>query len=190
MALLSGETRLRRGYCAYSDQESDWTAMIKPAGPPRCPTSAPTSSFCPTVSAQNILEPLIIVPRPTFHFSFVSTCSPHLIISQLSGTASKPKGLFRRHHHFDLHRQLFQVGLPDLPSRALFTDSIRDTMTAALLPHQANMPSYNAVDLDEVSSLPRYCFLMLRILRAFSAFFCFLLFAFCFSASVFQPASC
>lgn len=158
--------------------------MIKPAGPPRCPTSAPVSSFCPTVSAQNILESLIIVPRPTFRFSFVSTCSPHLI-SQPSGTASKPKGLFRRHHHFDLHRQLFQVDLPDLPSRALFTDSIRNTMTAALLPHQANMPSYNTVDLDEVSSLPRYCFLYAQDIACFFL----LLFAFRFSF-LFLLSSC
>lgn len=54
----SGETSWQRGCCLSSDRESDWTATIKPAGPPRCPTFSLDSSFSPTVSAQNILESL------------------------------------------------------------------------------------------------------------------------------------
>lgn len=38
------------------------------------------------------------------------------------------------------------------------------------------MPSYNAVDLDEVSSLPRYCFLYALDIACFSAFSAFILF--------------
>lgn len=40
------------------------------------------------------------------------------------------------------------------------------------------MPSYNAVDLDEVSSLPRYCFLYAQDIACFFCFFCFSAFFF------------
>lgn len=65
--------------------ESDWTATIKPAGPPRCPTSSLVSSFCPTVSAQSILESprtdfslliCIHLQPPSHHLSAARTCKP------------------------------------------------------------------------------------------------------------------
>ncbi len=146
--------------------------------PPRCPTSSScVLVFLPNLSAQPPNRLL-----PSLAFQNTDSCDKPPPSSPALAQQQQPKGLPKtastqdcsvaRHHsissgpcHSYTKQDLCQTNLPkfDLPDLQWFclVLPVQDTMTVALLvSHPGSMPGYsNTVDLDEVQSLSRYCFL-------------------------------
>lgn len=148
---------------------------------PRCPTLLSSFfTFSPTrLTLPNGIR-LLLILQSTTHILYAPlfALAPQSSVLALPEELPKqPKGSILLRNLTTTPRQCFAtvLNLQDnvqrwsAGSKSPSALQPEDTMTVTLVPHPGNMPGYNnSVDLDEVQSLSRYCFLLIwRLASAF-----------------------